>query len=100
MILHTINKSPSENSTFQSCVQLALPGSGILLLENGVYGAVANQANTALLEGLFQTHKIYALEADVKARGLVGKLFPAIELVSYAEFVELSLQFSKVQSWF
>ena len=99
MILHTVNKSPTQDSTLHSCLQMAQPGSGILLIETGVYGAVANEANTKLFKEILRTHNVYALEPDLAARGLTGTILPALEAVSYSGFGELSLQFSKVQSW-
>jgi len=32
-MLHTVNKSPFERNTLQSCLRLAKPGSAILLIE-------------------------------------------------------------------
>ena len=38
-MLHTINKSPFQNSALENCLRLARDGDVILLLEDGVYAA-------------------------------------------------------------
>ena len=39
-MLHTVNKSPFEKTTFESCLRHAMPGDAVLLFEDGVYAAV------------------------------------------------------------
>ena len=39
-MLHTVNKSPFEKNSLQTCLRLSKPGSSILLIEDGVYGAL------------------------------------------------------------
>ena len=43
-MLHTINKSPFEKNSFDSCLRLAGVGSAILLIEDAVYAAVEGTA--------------------------------------------------------
>lgn len=96
MILHTVNKAPT-NTSLTTCLKVAGPDSAVLLIEDGVYAAVKDAANVP--DTLFQ-HRVYALEADVKARGLGAKLAPQIELVDYAGFVALATQYDCIQSWY
>jgi tRNA 2-thiouridine synthesizing protein B len=42
---------------------------------------------------------IYALEPDLKARGVAGKLMDGIKLVDYSGFVDLVAANDKVQAW-
>ncbi|MDT8400031.1 MAG: sulfurtransferase complex subunit TusB [Pseudomonadales bacterium] len=100
MILHTVNKSPFRSDTLSSCLRLALPGSAILLLEDGVYGAMDNPQNRKLLAHLSHSHELFVLEEDLTARGITGNIMPGIKKTDYAGFVELSLRFSKVLNWF
>lgn len=98
-ILHLVNKSPYERNAFASCLRLAKPGSALLLIEDGIYaaqqsGAVAEDLATACAE-----HSVYALQADVEARGMRDKLNPAVSLIDYDGFVKLTTEYSKVQSW-
>ena len=66
--LHTVNKSPFETQSLSSCLAHALEGSAVLMLEDGVYGAMAGASNAGALSDAMTRCKVYALEADVKAR--------------------------------
>lgn len=96
MILHTVNKAP-DNNCLSSCLRVAAKDDAILLIEDGVYAAVINTAKVP--DELFR-HKVYALEADIKARGLNGKIAAEAELVDYQGFVTLVEKFDTVQSWY
>ena len=39
-MLHTVNKSPFEKNSLETCLRLAEDNSSILLIEDGVYGAL------------------------------------------------------------
>ena len=41
-MLHTINKSPFEKNTLETCLRLADDGASILYIEDGVYSVVKN----------------------------------------------------------
>ena len=41
-MLHTINKSPYEKNSLQTCLRVAPDKSDILLIEDGVYAALKN----------------------------------------------------------
>ena len=100
-MLHTVNKSPFFCRSLETCLGLAAPGSDILLIEDGVYGAIAGTALTIDVEQALSSCKVYVLEADLKARGIEPeKLISGIEQVGYERFVELAANNSKVQSWF
>jgi tRNA 2-thiouridine synthesizing protein B len=43
-MLHTVNKSPFERNTLESCLRHAKNGSAVLLIEDGVYAAIAGSA--------------------------------------------------------
>jgi tRNA 2-thiouridine synthesizing protein B len=45
------------------------------------------------------TLKVYALQPDVDARGMAGKLVEGITAVDYAGFVDLVTEHSNNQSW-
>ena len=99
--LHTINKSPFSHSTLASCLQVCGKDDGILLLEDGVFGALtsspcATELTTLLVAGV----KIYALAPDVNARGLLEKIREDILITDYNGFVKLSIEHSCVQSWY
>jgi len=99
MILHTVNQSPSQNQTLQSCLRLMQPESTLLLIENGVYGALLESTASAEVLAALDKVSIYALEPDLKARGLLNKLLPGIQLADYDTFVDLVEGHSTVQNW-
>jgi tRNA 2-thiouridine synthesizing protein B len=39
-MLHTVNKSPTDRNSLESCIRLAKKGGSVLLIEDGVYGAM------------------------------------------------------------
>ncbi len=99
MLLHTVNKSPFERDTFDSCLRHAREGSSILLIEDGVYGALARGAFAPRVTAALEKISIYALRPDVEARGLQQRVLSGIRLVDYAGFVDLVVRHDAVQSW-
>jgi tRNA 2-thiouridine synthesizing protein B len=99
--LHTINKSSFTHSTLLSCLQICGEEDGILLLEDGVFGAMnSSPCIEKLAEFMQKGAKVYALIGDVQARGLDKKLHPSIHVTDYNGFVELSVEHRCVQSWY
>ena len=98
-VLHIVNKSPYERNAFTSCLRLAGAGAGILLIEDGVYAAQGSGVHADQLEAALDKHAVYALQADVDARGMNDRLNPQVKLVDYDGFVNLTAEFDKVQSW-
>ena len=98
--LHTVNKSPFERDSMGTCLSMALPGSSILLIEDGVYAALKGTVMADKMAAAMADRKLYALEPDLKARGIdAGRLLDGIELVDYAGFVDLVTSHDKVQAW-
>ena len=99
-ILHTVNKSPFERTSLDSCLKFAAPGAAVLLIEDGVYAALCDTSAAALVKDALKTVKIYVLGPDLKARGFAeGRLIPGIGVVDYAGFVDLAAASAKVQAW-
>ena len=99
MILHTVNKSPLQNNSLDSCLRVAQHDCAILLIEDAVYAAT-DTASGFISEQILSRHKIYALIPDLKARGLLERIMPDIKPVDYDGFVALTEQFDSVQSWY
>jgi tRNA 2-thiouridine synthesizing protein B len=98
--LHTVNRSPFERNSLDSCLRVMRPGAAILLYEDGVYAAVAGTTMEAKLSRVLESSRVYCLQADLAARGLeTTGLLQGIELVSYQGFVELSVEHERVQAW-
>ena len=99
-VLHTVNKSPFERSSCETCLRLAEPGSAILFIEDGVYGVMKNTEFAAHLAARDGDFKLYALAPDLSARGLpAADVLDGIKLVNYDEFVDLAVSHERVQAW-
>ncbi len=90
MILHLLAQSPFQGPALEHCQSACADQDWLLLLEDGVYALSTDRA----LPGA----RIFALEADLKARGLEA---PAgVEVVDYRGFVRLTTQVEKTLSWY
>ncbi len=99
-MLHLINKSPFEKNSLDSCLRLAQSGSSILLIEDGVYAAVANTEHAHRVAARTRDLSIYVLGPDVAARGLSDSpLIDDITVVDYEGFVDLVAEHDANQSW-
>jgi tRNA 2-thiouridine synthesizing protein B len=87
-MLYTINKSPFSTNHLDSALRIAPAGAPILLYEDGVYAAMDGTQSTVQVREALADHPIYALEADLEARGLT-KVIDGIQVINYDAFVEL-----------
>lgn len=98
-MLHTVNKSPFEKNSLESCLQHAKDGSSVLLFEDGIYGAIKGSSSNASIQGAAGIN-FYVLGPDVKARGISeDKVLDGITVVDYTGFVDLVTKHDNVQSW-
>jgi tRNA 2-thiouridine synthesizing protein B len=98
-MLHIVNKSHSQTNSLQSCLRLAKAGHALLLIEDGVYAATRGGAATSGIAEATRQFKVYALQPDVDARGMAGKLVDGVTAVDYAGFVDLVVEHPNTQSW-
>ena len=99
-ILHTVNKSPFEKSSLESCLKYAKDDSAILLIEDAVYASLQGTEIGERLGSAASEVRLFVLGPDLKARGLMDKpLIEDIEVVDYEGFVELAAQYDKAQAW-
>jgi len=99
-MLHTVNKSPFEKNSLDTCLSLAQTGSDILLIEDGVYAAVAGNAIEGKIKDALENLSVFALGPDLSARGITkDKLIDGVKVVGYDGFVELAAKNDRVQSW-
>ncbi len=99
-ILHTVNKSPFEKSTFKSCLDHAKAGDAVLLIEDGVYAATTGTAAAKLIAARNGEVALYALGADLEARGISeGSLLKGVSVVDYGGFVDLVAEHDVSQAW-
>jgi len=98
-MLHTVNKTPYERNSLDSCLAHTRKGDAVLLIEDGVYAAMKGTAPAKKLEEAAKNVAIYVLQPDVEARGIAGRIMDGAKLVDYAGFVDLAAEHPTVQAW-
>jgi tRNA 2-thiouridine synthesizing protein B len=99
-MLHTVNKSPFERNALKSCLRLAQEGSAVLLMEDGVYGALAGTAVSQEIAERMDDLSFYVLGPDIAARGLSeSPLIEGVQVVDYAGFVDLVVEHEASNAW-
>ena len=99
-MLHTVNKSPYQSDALTTCFGLAQPGSAVLLIEDGIYGAMTNTKFSAAVVIAQQCCAIYVLEPDLQARGFnTDCIMNGIQTIDYDGFVSLVEDNPVVQAW-
>jgi tRNA 2-thiouridine synthesizing protein B len=98
-MLHTVNKSPFEKNTLDSCLAHVQKGGAILLIEDGVYAAMKGTTVTERLKAAMGQVPVYALWPDIEARGMQDRVIEGIKLIDYDGFVDLVAEYPTVQSW-
>lgn len=100
-MLHTVNKSPFDRNSLESCLRLSKPGSSVFLYEDGVYGALNGTSLSDKVSAALSDRSVYVLLADFKARGLSeDRLIEGVKAVAdYSGFVDLVAEHSNVQAW-
>jgi tRNA 2-thiouridine synthesizing protein B len=99
--LHTVNKSPFERNSLDTCLSLVSNDSTVLLIEDGVSGALQNTtASSRISDAMSKGVKFAVLGEDLGARGLsTDRVLDGISVVDYAGFVQLAADHDNVQSW-
>jgi len=99
-MLHIVNKSPFERNTLESCIRLASNGASLLLIEDGIYGAMNGSVKAQEIKDKTVNIKLYVLGPDLRARGMSeDQLIDGVSVVDYGGFVDLVTEHDKVQSW-
>jgi len=95
-MLHLVNKSPYDTCSLNTAATIMQEGDRLLLLEDGVYGAIKAGKSAGLLSGL----QVSVLGPDLAARGISqDKLVDGVDVIDYAGFVDLVEANDRVQSW-
>lgn len=99
-MIHTVNKSPFERNSLDSCLRLSEKGSPVLLLEDGVYAATSGTSVSDQMSAAVKDHPMYVMGPDLQARGISDdKIMDGITVVDYGGFVDLVVEHGTVQSW-
>lgn len=97
MPLHTLNATPNQNA-FAQCLRMLGPQDALLLLGDGVYGAIKDTEAAKALQN--SGAELYILEPDARASGLEKRLAECFKPLDYDGFVELSERFPSQQAWY
>jgi tRNA 2-thiouridine synthesizing protein B len=99
-ILNTVNKSPFERNSLESCLKFANGGDPVLLFEDGVYAVLTGTSFEGQVKAALDKQALYVLGPDLKARGFSeDRLIEGVKVVDYAGFVDLAAENDKVQAW-
>lgn len=100
-MLHTVNKSPFERNSLESCLHFVRQGHSILLYEDGIYAALKGTTfEPKITEALTQNYSVYVLVPDLEARGMrTDNIIAGIKPIDYAGFVDLVAENKTVQAW-
>ena len=71
-MLNIVNKSPFQSTSLDTCLRMAQPGQGLLLIEDAIYATT---------------------------KGSTAKAIEGVTLVDYSGFVDLVAQYSTSNSW-
>ena len=99
-MLHTVNKSPIERNTLNSCIDMAKSGSSVLLIEDGIFAALKGTAVSDRVSKAMDGLTFYVLGPDLTARGMTeDQVIDGIKVVDYAGFVDLTAEHENFQAW-
>jgi tRNA 2-thiouridine synthesizing protein B len=99
-MLHTVNKSPFETNALQSCLAHVSKGDTVLLIEDGVLGALKGTIVSGDVTAKRDDVQFCVLAPDAAARGLAkDRLIEGIDLIDYAGFVDLAAKHETSQAW-
>lgn len=95
-MLHLIFQSPIENAVLQRIDS----GDVIVFMENAVLRILQNGVMETALASLLSSNRLCVLSEDIIVRGIaVDELIKGIDVIDYAELVELTVHNSVIQSW-
>ncbi len=98
-MLHIINQSPFNSHALADCLRFAAATDVILLIEDGVYAALADSPALQFLQPQFAQRSVYALQEDILKRNISNKTLVTIKTIDYAGFVDLTLAHFPTQTW-
>ncbi|PYB76244.1 sulfurtransferase complex subunit TusB [Pseudomonas sp. LB-090624] len=94
--LHVLAHSPFGDERLASCLRLLGTDDALMLCGDAVYALRSGSEPHRQLHDAGLAQRLFALDEDLQARAIGNDLAKAVD---YAGFVELSLQYDKVNSW-
>lgn len=95
-MLHTLMTSPYR-CDLPAMLRLLAPGDDVLLLQDGVLAALEGSSALEMLLNI--PISVYVLKEDLEARGLIGQNSIRTSVVSYTDFVTLTVKHSQQMTW-
>nr|WP_298415092.1 sulfurtransferase complex subunit TusB [uncultured Halomonas sp.] len=96
MQLHLLNRSVASSHVYRDALRAMSDDDYLLLIEDGVYGAVA-----PLVEHFSSiAGRLFALREDLESRGLEGRCAESVIVVDTEGFVQLTEETERTVSWF
>lgn len=96
MLLHLLNRSPASSRVPRDVVRAMGEEDKLLLIEEGVYGALAPLVEQfASLQG-----RLFVLHEDLVSRGLAERCVAQVQVVDMDGFVGLTEATERTVSWF
>ncbi len=95
-MLHTLSRSPYA-CDLAALLLTVLPGDDLVLMQDGV---IAGLVGTSALNQLTSTPLgVFALSADIDARGLTAHFSDKITIIDYNMFVSLTVKHLQQMAW-
>ena len=91
MALHQLNTTSTD--LFTQAIRFAMPEDCFLFYEDAVYTLLYKQVEPTFTES---SHTFYAIEEDVIARGISKQIPQAITLISYDDWVDLTVEHNSI----
>ena len=95
--LHVLSHSPFSDTRLASCLRILGTGDALLLCGDAVYALQPNSKMRKLLQENLAAQSLFILEEDLVARNLECPQWATA--VDYSGFVQLSIQYDKVNTW-
>ena len=95
-MLHLIFQSPLDSAVLE---RIAV-GDEVIFLENAVLRLLKNCVFSAALTQQLTKNRLFVLADDLLVRGLnATDLVAGIEVITYAQWVDLTIKNTVIQSW-
>lgn len=96
-MLHIISTSPFHTQALQRCLRYISPDDEILLIQDAVFAGIEKNIWCEAIKK--SGVKIYLLEADLIARGLLLKADISCKTIDYKGFVLLTVKHETQMKW-
>ncbi|MEI6146101.1 MAG: sulfurtransferase complex subunit TusB [Methylococcales bacterium] len=95
-MLHIIAQSPIDSAIFQRIGA----GDDVLFLDKAVLNLLEKGLLSEVLRSLLVEYQFFALADDLEVRGISSsELLQGITVITYSDFVNLTVKNSLIQTW-